>query len=76
MSFIKTIVVRPMLERATPIFRRKNATPRSRRGSPSRSRPASVVLLAGLLRVAGSSRKITADNLQARIVNQCEIRRR
>ena len=53
MSFIKTIVARAALERATPIFCRENATPRFRRGSPPRSRPASVVKLVSLL--AGNS---------------------
>ena len=76
MSFIKTIVVRAVLERATPIFCRENATPRFRRGSPLRSRPASVVNSSHCWPVTpsrGKGRKVTVGKLQARIVNQCEI---
>ena len=57
MSSIETIVVRAILERATPIPYRVDTTPRFRRDSPPRSLPVSVVNLVSLLAGHSESRE-------------------
>ena len=76
MSFIKTIVVRAVLERATPTLQGERHAEVSTwfATAVATSFGRDTRLTAGReLRVAGRWRKLTVGNLQARIVNQCVI---